>query len=218
MYDLFKNLTHYDDSYQRFTIETSNISLVVPIGSTVSPTIAYFKQENNILNITPTKKGKEYYITIKSFIFNYESQTLERTFRVLELPTINLKTLSPLKNTISPMYFSNIYNVYDLPYPFYQTLKIDKKESKLNKYVNNLLYVKNIINYDITNNIVNTKNSNTAYTYVNDTRGIAYNVNYDIYDEQYKPETINSNFSINIEELDPIVYKNTSNINIKTFS
>ena len=101
MSQLFLNITHYNQQYQRYNIIVSDHTNT-PIQNPEQ--LYYNKQNNSNLIITANGKGEEYFITIDSFIQNYGQQTLTKQFRVLELPTITEKQIT----LTNPLYFSNV--------------------------------------------------------------------------------------------------------------
>ena len=204
MTQLFSNLTHYSDTYQQFNITLSN--------NKYDQVALYYNTTDSNLTITPNGRGEEYYITIESYMngsSHYEDQKLSKTFNIIELPVINIKPYS----STNPLYFSNIYDVYSCNYPFYNNLEIEHSISKTNKYIDNFKYIPDIIQYNVSDTI-----NTTSYTYVEDTRGIEYNVSFDINVIGFKNETLNSNFNFSVIEDAPIEYTDGSNQTISQYN
>jgi alpha-tubulin suppressor-like RCC1 family protein len=202
MTDLFCNLTHYDT--QIFDISLFN--------NKYDNKLIYYNVANNLLTITPNSRGEEYYITIESYIHgsqHYQDQKLSKTFNIIELPVINIKSHS----ITNPLYFSNIYDVYSCNYPFYNNLEIKQSISKIDKYIDNSKYIPDIIQYNVSDTI-----NTTSYTYVEDKRGVEYNVSFDINVIDFENETLNSNFNFSVIEELPIEYISGSNQTIAEYS
>ena len=205
---LFVNLTHYDNNMQTFIIELSN--------QNSQNHNEYYVLNDSNLSIIPNSRGEEYTVIIKSFIIDYEHLTLQTQFNIIELPEINIKSSYSIYPDIT--YFSNIYDVFDTEYPFYKNIIIDKINNKIDTYFDTKTYIKHITTYNINNYIIDNDLSNIYFTYDNDYRNIEYNVLFDIYINEYKSQTLNSNFVINIKEQPSIEYTLNSNITIQNYN
>ena len=205
---LFVNLTHYDNNMQTFIIELSN--------QNSQNHNEYYVLNDSNLSIIPNSRGEEYTVIIKSFIIDYEHLTLQTQFNIIELPEINIKSSYSIYPDIT--YFSNIYDVFDTEYPFYKNIIIDKINNKIDTYFDTKTYIKHITTYNINNYIIDNDLSNIYFTYDNDYRDIEYNVLFDIYINEYKSQTLNSNFVINIKEQPSIEYTLNSNITIQNYN
>ena len=204
MTELFENLTHYPNTNQQFNISLSN--------NKYSDNTLYYSQDTSNLKITANDKGEEYYIIIESFMngsSHYEDEKLSKTFNIIELPVINIKSYI----LTNPLYFSNIYDVYSCNYPFYNYLEIEQSISKTNKYIDNSKYIPDIIQYSVSDSI-----NTTSYTYIENKRGIEYNVSFDINVIDFKNETLNSNFNFSVTEDPPIEYISGSNQTIHRYN
>jgi len=191
MKNIFENITHFDN--QEFLISLSN--------NKYENSNLYFQQINNSnLIITPHGKGEEYYIIINSFITSYEDQSLTKEIKIIELPIISEKV--DLLTNINPLYFSNVYDTMTCNYPFYNLLEINSNITKINKYINNKVYIPEIIEYNINNNIKNIGLIDVFYEYLEDTRDIEYIINFNVNIN----ESVNSNFNLKIKEEPPIDY------------